>query len=704
MLICLRCNYSLERLIKYKYSKSFLSKLFLERWLILLFSMNLIGVVNSQSQSIEVPDSILAKLDTIQGVVNKIDYLNLTSRSLVRTHPEIIFIINDYAQTIADEFNGQNLLGLIKMERGILHSMLGDHTSARPFFHEAAEHYKIDKDSMRLGYVYRNLALGFSKENMQDSALNMCFTSLYYLDRNNDEHKEFLALTLNSLANILYHNNSYRTSIQYAKVAAEIAEELNNDHALGSSYNIISLNMLALEEVGSLDFLKKAYEINVKRNDSINIIISMHNYGLYLLENGRPQEALDTLLKSFQQSLTVKGSSIKIYFEASIAKAYFEVGDYGQAEKYLVELVNQYEPKNELSPYGTIFETLSKIREKQGRYKEALELVVMANNIDIEGLILENKTLVDIRERDLAYNRKLKQLNYLQTENELNQKELALKNRNVLLLWIVIIGLLIISALLFYFFGRINQSKARIEKINRELSEQSVDLKELNQSKENLISIIGHDLRGPLGNLKELLYLIPNEEDNLSVESKNILTLGRSSVEQMNDLLSNLLIWAKSQKRKLLIDRKVFALRTVVDRVHDLYSSFLSFQNINLVIDIDSKVEVFADPDTVEIVIRNLINNSIKFSKPDSEIYITSYEEGSKVLCVLEDHAGGIPDIVVNTLFNNGNHINAQEPAMINGGFGLKLSQELLVTNGAYWTYEKTEDGSKITLHFSKSE
>ncbi len=666
----------------------------------ILITFSFLPNLYSQSDFESIPDSIFEKLDTLNSTIDKVDYLNLTSRALIRSNPELSFKINDYAQTIAEEYYSQNLRGLIKMERGILHSMLSDHSAARPFFKEAAHHYRMDKDSMRLGYVYRNLALGFSRENMQDSALNACFESLYYLDRNNEDHKEFLTLTLNSLANILYHNNSYRTSIQYAEAGAELAAELNDNHALASAYNTIGLNLLELDDVGSFDFLKKAYDINVLRNDSVNIIITIHNYGVYLLEVGRPQEALDTLLSGYKQSLNVPANRTETYYKATIAKAYFEIGNYEKAEEYLVELADAYEEKQELSPYGTIFETLSKLREKQGRYKEALQYILIANKIEVDGLTLENETLVNIRERDLEYNKKLKKLNYLQTTNELNQKELILKNRNLLLLWIVIIGLLIISALLFYFIRKINQSKARIEKINRELSAQSIDLKELNQSKENLISIIGHDLRGPLGNLKELLYLVPNEEDKISPESLNILGLGRSSVEQMNDLLANLLIWAKSQKRKLLIDQKRFALKAVVDRVHDLYSSFLSFQNIELINNIDHKLEVFADPDTVEIVIRNLVNNSIKFSKPDSKILLTAFQEGNHVLCVLEDHAGGIPDKVVNTLFNNGNQLNAQEAAMINGGFGLKLSQELLVANGAHWSYEKTKDGSKIIIHF----
>lgn len=667
---------------------------------IVIFIFFLSGMAAGQNSSITIPDSIIRSLDTLSTAVDKLDFLNLTNRSLARKEPDLAFRINDYALTLAKEFGEQKMIGLVYLERGILYSIIGDHTNARPFFKEAETYYKEERDSMRLGYIYRNIAIGFSHEGVQDSALNYCYGSLYYLDPSKESDKEILTLTLNTLANILYHNNIYRFAIKYAEAAAKIAKEIDNDKGLASSYNIISLCLLELEESGSLDFLEESYKLHVKNKDSTNIIVSINNYGFYLLESGKFKEGLDTLLKGLEQNYKWGKKDFSAYYKAGISRAYYLLGDYSKAEEYLLELIDQYDNKGGLTPYKIIYETLAKVREKQGRYKEALELLYIAHEIEVDELKLESKIMVDIHERDLANNKKLKQLNYLQTKNELTQKELILKNRNLLLLWIFILGLSCIMGLLFYFIRRLNQSKLRIERINKELSEQSLDLKVLNQSKENLISVIGHDLRGPLGNLRELLYMIPADGDVISPESRNILNLSQGSVEQMNDLLANLLVWAKSQKRKLLLDRQVFILKEVVERVKDLYGSFLSFRNITLSIDIDRRVTVYADPDTVEIVIRNLINNSIKYSPSDAKIFLSAFYEGGKPICILEDEAGGIPEQVVNKLFNNGLELQAQEPTIINGGFGLKLSQELLVANGAYWTYEKTASGSKITIYF----
>lgn len=653
-----------------------------------------------QYKPLNIPDSIFRSLDTLTDLTEKLDFLNLKSRSLIRKEPKLAFRINDYAQTIATEHQSNKMRGLVKLERGILHSMLAEHTLARSFFKDAEVYYKLERDSMRLGYLYRNIAIGFSREGMQDSALNYCYESMYYLDQDKESDKGILTLTLNTLANILYQNNTNRVAIKYAEAAAELAKETGNDKALASAYNIISLCLLELDESGSLDFLEESYKLHVRNEDSINIVISIYNYGLHLIEKGEARAGLDTLLKGLEQNYKVNRTDYSDYFKSTIGRAYFMLGNYSKAEEYLVELIDKYEAQKGLSPYKKTFETLAKVREKQGRYKEALELLYTSHAIEIDELTLENKILVDIHERDLVNNQKLKHLNYLQAKNELTEKELILKNRNLLLLWIFIIGLTVILGLLFYFIRRLNQNKVRIEKINKELSEQSLDLKVLNQSKENLISIIGHDLRGPLGNLKELLYMIPNPDDVISAESMNILSLSQGSVEQMNDLLANLLVWAKSQKRKLLLDRQTFVLKEVVERVKDLYSSFISFQNIDLNIDIDKKIMVYADPDTVEIVIRNLINNSIKYSPPNSKIFLSAFQKDGKSVCILEDHAGGIPDPVVNKVFNNGFEVQAQEPTIINGGFGLKLSQELLVANGAYWTYERTETGSRITIYF----
>lgn len=176
---------------------------------------------------------------------------------------------------------------------------------------------------------------------------------------------------------------------------------------------------------------------------------------------------------------------------------------------------------------------------------------------------------------------------------------------------------------------------------NDQLKNQAQELQQLNNLKDKFFSIISHDLKGPIFGVKELIHLtesglISKDEffDMLPEVSKNM--------EHVSILLENLLAWTSSQLRGEHIQVQQFDVIKVLQHQKNLLDRISKEKNLTIRIDQSSEVLVEADKNMIELVLRNLINNSIKFSKRDGEIVLKAEHENDLVKICIEDQGIGI--------------------------------------------------------------
>lgn len=176
---------------------------------------------------------------------------------------------------------------------------------------------------------------------------------------------------------------------------------------------------------------------------------------------------------------------------------------------------------------------------------------------------------------------------------------------------------------------------------NDQLKNQAQELQQLNNLKDKFFSIISHDLKGPIFGVKELIHLtesglISKDEffDMLPEVSKNM--------EHVSILLENLLAWTSSQLRGEHIQVQQFDVVKVLQHQKNLLDRISTEKNLTIRIDQSSEVLVEADKNMIELVLRNLINNSIKFSKRDGEIVLKAVQDNDLVKICIEDQGIGI--------------------------------------------------------------
>ena len=223
------------------------------------------------------------------------------------------------------------------------------------------------------------------------------------------------------------------------------------------------------------------------------------------------------------------------------------------------------------------------------------------------------------------------------------------------------------------------------------------ELKRLNDTKDKFLSIISHDLKGPIGSQVQLLEILIETIKKKSIDEieQYILKLYEQS-KVSYELMDNLLNWAKSQIGSRKIKPEKFVLKELVDEVTDHFTDDGKNKQINIYNMVKQGTLVFADKSSIQTVLRNLISNSIKFTKPGGKIKISSERIKNMIYIKVEDNGVGMSKSEVDTLFQMGETKSKTGTKNEKGsGLGLLICKELVSDNhGEIWAESEYRKGS----------
>lgn len=169
----------------------------------------------------------------------------------------------------------------------------------------------------------------------------------------------------------------------------------------------------------------------------------------------------------------------------------------------------------------------------------------------------------------------------------------------------------------------------------------AADLENSNETKDKLLSIIAHDLKDPLfsiqGYLELLLEYNLDEKEKVLME-KELLDRTKNTTE----MLSNLLVWAKSQMEGTKIVLTSFYPKQALQNTLRLSSITAEEKGITLQNQLDTDICLIGDKDMLQLVVRNLLMNAIKFTNPGGQINISSSSENDRNIIVISDNGLGI--------------------------------------------------------------
>ncbi|MDP4264013.1 MAG: HAMP domain-containing sensor histidine kinase [Bacteroidota bacterium] len=243
------------------------------------------------------------------------------------------------------------------------------------------------------------------------------------------------------------------------------------------------------------------------------------------------------------------------------------------------------------------------------------------------------------------------------------------------------------------------QTNLEIQKQSNQLKQQAEELDQLNSLKNKLFSVISHDLKAPMYALRNLFDNI-HSQDMPAEEIKELIPEVKKDLNYTVSLMENLLQWAKSQMKVHSVRPQLINITDLIDEVMHLLHLQAEAKRIYIGKKTSGPVYAWADHDMINLVLRNLVSNAIKFTPPGGNICIGASELSTFAEVYVQDSGKGMSAKEVKK-------VNSEEFYTTNGtaqeqgtGIGLMLCREFLVKNDGCLRIE-SEPGKGSTFSFT---
>lgn len=290
----------------------------------------------------------------------------------------------------------------------------------------------------------------------------------------------------------------------------------------------------------------------------------------------------------------------------------------------------------------------------------------------------------------------------LTTENQiLNRenltKELSIENRNFFIFTVLLFSFvaLLLSYMLYKSTQKAKLNNSTLHQQNKEIANQKKELEDLNHLKIKFFSIISHDIRSPLLSLKGVLNLFDAQLLNDKKETEEFFSELRAEFSTTSYLLDNLLVWAKKQMYEESIEKIGFPLNQVIEENFNLQKNIISKRGITIFNLLTDDILVFADKEMINMVVRNLINNALKFTPDGGEVSVFYKIENKFIEVGIRDNGIGISENQIERIFDNSFYTTNGLHDEKGNGLGLMLCKEFIEkSQGNLWIKSKVGVGS----------
>ncbi len=243
---------------------------------------------------------------------------------------------------------------------------------------------------------------------------------------------------------------------------------------------------------------------------------------------------------------------------------------------------------------------------------------------------------------------------------------------------------------LFLANAKLSEQKEELKSSNEHLSanqkiiqKKNKELIESIQTKDKLISIIAHDLKNPMSAILGLAELLKNKAETIEREKiERISSSIHKSSQSILDQMVTLLDWARSQTNNIYYAPEHFNVNDIIKDTVAFLEETAKNKEIELIIKNYSQEKAYADPRMTATIIRNLINNAIKFTPKMGKITIHSIAYNEEIQITITDTGIGIAPDKIDSLFDNATNNTTYGTENEKGtGLGLKICKDFVEKN-----------------------
>jgi signal transduction histidine kinase/tetratricopeptide (TPR) repeat protein len=647
---------------------------------------------------------------TQKSTLQKIEALK-SQKDFSEKQPEYIDLLFDLAKNLMFE-NKDTMLLLIN--QGLDLSIASNYKKGEGYAYLGfGDYYSLTSNSAK-GKEYYNKALDISVPNSYD---------------------KLTTTTLNSFGLTLYEEGDFAAALTYYLRGIELGEQMKNPQILAVLYDNVAIMYTGLEDFEtSLYFHNKAMEVSELNGKEVYVAKTLSNMafaytkmgdyekaegplnkainiftesdvldwlsfcyevkGYKAQKNEKFKEALDWYIKSKELCDKLNYITGSIGTHNGLARAYLGLGQIDLAEENALLAHKMGEEAN--FPEGIVISNfiLSKIYRIKKNYSKALDY--QDNYIKIYketetnnfkrglGLLRSEQKFKEEKEKLLAEKNK-----------EIN------RNRNLAYTAAASIFILILVILLGYKNYR-NQQRFNgiLQKNQIILSQRETELRETNKTKDKLFSLIAHDLRGPINSFYDLMHFYIN--GNLTKQDfDNFLPKALKEIKAITEMLNQLLSWSKTQIGGSTHNPTNVSIYELTNKNVELLRPLSAKKALTITNRIPPSLKAYCDYDHVDIVLRNLISNAIKFTHNEGNIILSAAEKERFVQIGVKDDGVGLDTETKENILKKNSYYSTFGTHKEKGtGLGLSLSQEMIEINGGkIWVNSTPEQGT--TFYFT---
>ncbi|AMR30978.1 hypothetical protein A0256_05835 [Mucilaginibacter sp. PAMC 26640] len=589
---------------------------------------------------------------------------------------------------------------------GRMYTLLADYRQALIYLNQALLITQKIKDEKALTDIYKNIGVVHYSKGDLSKALDFYYKALFIAVKNHYTGPS--AELYNDIGLVLQNMEVYQKAIDNYQRALDLFEGTKNYQAIATINENIGEVLLAQKEyTKAIGYLSTSLKVAKSQGDIDGLCSLYTDLGLCYANQGRGELAIKYLDTALSISSKYKYVFNQAYALIGLSTAYNMQKDYSKAYSHAMRGQALAIQLGNLQVRANAALQLSKTLAGLGRFDDAY--LYLNQYMELKTKLKANESIQKLTSYnyELDFSTKEQHLQEQQREQTLLYKQKISEQRSLNIIFgIIILAMVIILA--SYYRQKRQQQKinARLEEKNREvvlqkisLDEQTYELNDLNKLKDRLISILAHDLRAPLSTLRGMFDLLVDD----SITHEEMLAMipeVLKKLEYTSDFLDTLLFWINSQMESFVSSVTTFSVSDIINCEIDNYRDAANHKGVTLIGTVPQGLMGSADPNSIRIVIRNLITNAIKFTGKGDTIEVSSgFQDDDTIMVTIKDTGVGMPVQQAAKLFKTKVDSKTGTNNELGTGLGLLFCKDLVEKcNGKIWVTSEPGIGTVFSF------
>lgn len=562
-------------------------------------------------------------------------------------------------KSLQDYEGNHNVMGQTTKSLGIVYRKLGLYSKATDYYVRALDEYMARKDLSGVASMYNSMGILSTSKSEYPKGLRYFKKALLY-DSLADSRRSIKMNVLNNIVVCYLGQEQYDSARVKLLMNVKLARKAKNRIELGKAMNNFAIAYKGLEQY---ELSKRYYykSLHLKRLTKQESFVAATKLGL-----------------AHAHLLSGNLDSAGYYFEL-LSQNIGHKTSLKSKHQYYELLVSYYRARNDFEQALSALDSTYQLFEKMNQGDQADLQRSYESLFNMKAAQLENEELREMIEKE--------------QEMAVITEEKAKSQRRII--WVTV-GVLLVFIFLLVFIWK-ERKKLRIS--NEKLESTNARLQESLSDNREIISIVAHDLKAPMGQIKGLIDLM-RDDDNLNPEQLGFMKIIDKVFDNNDRLINNLTLAHQNESRPLKITS--FSVSDVLREAKDRFNGQAFGKEIRLILDVEDGIYLATDHDLLSRVIDNFLSNAIKFSPPEENVIIKAVATSKATIIAIQDFGPGIATEERSKLFKRFQRLdNKPTGGESSSGLGLYITKTIADKLNADITVDsKKGEGSTFSIAF----